>query len=96
MKKNTGIPEQVVNHLETYNNTLILEKELRAYESLSTAFDSELVIEAMNYIRFSGIPPYGKLCLYPLTEINENRDLLNFFSKADTGLKRERPFQPSI
>ena len=77
--KTIGLPEEIVSHLETFNNPKILEKELNAFRSLSSRYSQDVILEVMAFVKDGGIPPYGKLCLYPLTEMNESAELMSFF-----------------
>lgn len=81
MIKKLGLPEELVSHLETFNNPKILDKELKAFEMLTNKYPEAQVIEVLSFLKDNGIPPYGKLCLYPLVEMNENPELMTIFDE---------------
>lgn len=93
MIKKLGLPEELVSHLETFNNPKILEKELKAFEKLVSKYPQAQVIEVLSFLKDNGIPPYGKLCLYPLVEMNENPELMNIFEEPQSVI--EKPLKDS-
>lgn len=81
MIKKLGLPEELISHLETFNNPKILDKELKAFDTLASRYSQDQIIEVLSFLKDNGIPPYGKICLYPLIEMNENPELMSMFDE---------------
>lgn len=78
-------PNKIIRHLESLSTEMLFLQELESLKTLQKSFPIHVIANAVESLSRNGIPPYGKLSLYPLTDLQKNPDLLNLFSDKPLG-----------
>ena len=73
------LPVSLSRYLMDIVNDGIAQKETIALERLLLQFDANAIEKAVVSILNNGIPPYGEICVHPLSELVEKPELLSLF-----------------
>lgn len=87
-------PNKIIKHLESLSTETLFIKELNALKNLEKLVSIEVLAEAVDNISRNGLPPNGKLSLYPLTDLERHPEVLALFqgkqkSTLDKSISRE-------
>ena len=72
-------PNKIIKHLESLSTETLFIKELNALKNLEKIASIEVLAEAVDNISRNGLPPNGKLSLYPLTDLERYPEVLALF-----------------
>ena len=94
MAKN--LPTTLSNYLINIKNEGISRKESEALDKLKMIADINVIDQAVDSLLRNGIPPYGKVCIHPLSELVRNTKILNLFCEnISTPATNKPPERPS-
>lgn len=85
------LPQELSDYLMGVSNEGFAKKETDSLNRLLAKFDSSVVNAAVDSIVRNGIPPHGRTCVLPISEIEENTWLLSLFKHHGKRQDREKP-----
>ena len=86
MSANLSQSDALLAYIDSLSTAKRKHSEMNAFDTLAKKYPKSLILKALQTVKSSGLPPYGKLTYDPLFELANDTSIMDMFAAQESAV----------